>query len=122
MLPAYSSPAYPPSPAPMPTLTVNSKGVVQLHASLRQALGLRHGQPIDLIPPHHNSYYWHLDLRPTALRRVLWYDDSRVRATGISLPPGLVTDRLTLHLRPGPPEYENYYPLLPANAFATEAR
>jgi len=102
----------------MPTLTVNSRGVLQLHASLRQALGLKYGQPIDLIPPTWNSVYWHLDLRPTALRQVLLYDDSRMRATGISLPPGLVEDRLTLYLLPGEPLYCNYYPLLPANAFA----
>jgi len=122
MLPVYSPQAQPPSPAPMPTLTVNNRGLLQLHASLRQALGLRHGQPIDLIPPVWNSVYWHLDLRPTALRRVLWYDDSRVRATGISLPPDLVKDRVTLYLLPGEPLYENYYPLLPSNAFAAEAR
>jgi len=102
----------------MPTLTVNNRGVLQLHASLRQKLGLRHGQPIDLIAPWYNSVYWFLDLRPTALRRVLWYDNSRVRATGIILPPDLVQDSLTLHLLPGEPAYENYYPLLPANAFA----
>lgn len=120
MLPVYSAQAYPPSPAPMPTLKVNSAGRMQIHASLRQALGLKPGQPIDLIPPAWNSVYWHLDLRPTALRRVLWYDDSRMRVTGISLPPGLVHDALTLYLLPGVPDYENYYPLLPANAFATE--
>jgi hypothetical protein len=103
----------------MPTLTINAKGRLELHASLRQALGLRHGQPINLVPPMWGSYYWHLDLRQTAPRQVLWYDNSRMRATGISLPPGLVTNTLTLHLLPGEPAYPNYYRLLPSNAFTT---
>ena len=106
----------------MPTLAINSKGILQLHASLREALGLRHGQPIDLIPPAWDSVYWHLDLRPQARRRVLWHDNARPRALGISLPPGLVKDTLTLYLLTVQPLYENYYPLLPANAFATETR
>ena len=119
MLPVYNPTQQVPPPAPMPTLSVNTKGVLQLHASLRERLGLRHGQPIDLIPPVWNSMYWHLDLRPSALRRVLWHDNSRVRALGICLPPGLVESNLTLYLLPGEPEYANYYPLLPANAFTT---
>lgn len=103
----------------MATLAITAKGRLLLHASLRQALGLVHGQPIDLIPPVWNSMFWHLDLRPSALRRVLWHDNTRVRAEGIKLPPGLVsgTEPLTLYLLPGEPAHKNYYPLLPSNAF-----
>ena len=103
----------------MPTLTITPKGVLHLHTTLRQALGLRHGQAIDLLPPSWNSVYWHLDLRACAARRVVWHDNTRVRAEGIKLPPDLLTASLTLHLLPGDPIYANVYPLLPANAFTT---
>ena len=107
----------PPAPAPMPTLTITAKGVLHLHAALRQTLGMKHGQPINLVPPSWNSLYWHLDLRPCATCRVSWNDDTSVRAYGINLPPALVTQALTLHLLPGIPAYPHYYPLLPTNAF-----
>lgn len=95
----------------MPTLTINTKGVMQLHVALRQRLSLRHGQPIDLVAPYGNTPYWYLDLRETAARRVLWHEKSRMRAVGIELPPGLVEHALTLELLPGEPAYPNYYPL-----------
>lgn len=111
----YDTP--PPSPA-MATLTITAKGVLYPHVSLRERLGLRYGQPIDLVPPYaYGDKYWYLDLRPTALRRVQWNKDTRPRVQGIILPPGLVTDKLTLYLLPGEPAYPNYYPLLPENAF-----
>lgn len=115
--PAYNPADHVPPPPPMPTLTVNARGTLYLHAGLVQALGLRHGQPINLRPPEYGSLFWHLDLRPHAPCRVLWHNNTRVRALGIKLPPGLVTDALTLHLMPGQPAYEHYHPLLPANAF-----
>jgi hypothetical protein len=111
----------PPAP-PMPTLSVTAKGVLHLHASLRERLSLRYGQAINLVPPAFNSYWWYLDLRPTAKCKVLWGDDQRMRAKGIILPPGLITKTLTLHLWTDQPEYPNYYPLLPSNAFTTEGR
>jgi hypothetical protein len=117
---AYEPATQLPPPPPMATLSVNAKGVLQLHASLRQRLGLRHGQPIDLIPPAWNNIYWHLDLRPSAARMVLWNDNSRARVKGICLPPGLVSGSLTLYLLPGQPTYPHYYPLLPANAFVAD--
>ncbi|GAB3663949.1 hypothetical protein GCM10027594_32440 [Hymenobacter agri] len=117
-LPPYDPDQHIPPPPPMPTLSVTPKGVLHLHASLRQALALRNGQPIDLIPPAWNSLFWHLDLRPVAQRRVAWYDNTRVRAEGIKLPPGLVTESVTLYLLPGEPAHPHYYPLLPANALA----
>lgn len=102
----------------MPTLALTPKGVLHLHASLREALGLCHGQAINLIPPTYGSVFWHLDLRKSAPSRVLWYNDQRMRAHGILLPPGLVTETLTLYLLPGEPAYERYYPVLPSNAFS----
>ena len=102
----------------MATLSITPKGVLHLHASLRQALPLRYGQPINLVPPVFGTPFWHLDLRPSAPRRVDCYDDMRARVRGILLPAGLVTRPLTLHLLPGEPAYANYYPLLPDNAFA----
>ncbi len=121
MSPHYNAVELQPTPPPtplMPTLTVTSKGVLHLHASLREQLGLRHGQPINLLPPGFNDYHWYLDLRPTAPCRVAWYNDTRLRVRGIQLPPGLVVEPLTLHLRTLTPEIANWYPLLP-NAFAT---
>jgi hypothetical protein len=110
----------PPTPL-MPTLSITPKGVLHLHSSLFRRLGLRYGQPINLVTPIYKNPYWHLDLRPTAPRRVECYDDTRARARGIDLPPGLVTTTLTLHLLPGEPEYAGYYPLLPENAFTTQS-
>ena len=110
----------PPTP-PMATLKVTPKGTLHLHTSLRQALGLQRGQPIDLVPPVWNSLYWHLDLRPEAHRRVVWHANTPgLRAECIKLPPGLVIAPLTLYLLPGEPAYPNYYPLLASNAFAPD--
>jgi len=121
VLPVYNPDLHIPPPPPMPTLSINRKGTLLLHASLRQALGVQHGQPIDLIPPVWNSVFWHLDLRKSAQRRVVWYDNTRVRAEGIKLPPGLLpdTEPLTLYLLPTTMEraHPDYYPLLAANAF-----
>lgn len=114
------SPILPPPAPQLATLSVTAKGILHLHTSLREKLGLRYGQPIDLLPPYaYGDKYWYLDLRPTAARRVLWNENTRMRVEGISLPPGLITSKLTLYLLPGEPEYANYYPLLPENAFAT---
>jgi hypothetical protein len=119
MLPIYNPDLHVPPPPAMATLSISPKGLLHLHASLRQALALRNGQPIDLIPPVWNSVFWHLDLRPTAARRVAWYDNTRVRVEGIKLPPGLVTESTTLYLLPTTMEraHPDYYPLLAANAF-----
>ncbi len=111
----------PPPTPPMATLSITAKGILHLHASLREKLGLRYGQPIDLIPPYaYGDKHWYLDLRPVAQRRVQWNNNTRPRAEGIILPPGLVTDKLTLYLLPGEPEYPGYYPLLPENAFTPQ--
>jgi hypothetical protein len=118
MLPTYQPADHVPAPAPMPTLTITPKGVLHLHASIKEALGLRDGLPINLVPPVFNSYYWYLDLRASAKHRIVWYDNTRMRARGIILPPGLVMQPLTLHLHTLTPEYANYYPLLP-DAFAS---
>ena len=102
----------------MPTLSITAKGVLHLHASLRERLGLRYGQPINLLPPYaYGDRHWYLDLRPSAARQVSWSENTRMRVEGISLPAGLVTGKLTLYLLPGEPEYPHYYPLLPENAF-----
>ncbi|MGY3091097.1 hypothetical protein ACVWYF_004161 [Hymenobacter sp. UYAg731] len=116
-MPAYNPTDHMPPTPPMATLSVTAKGTLHLHATLRQALGLHHGQPINLVPPAFDSMYWHLDLRPSAPRRVVWHDNTRVRAEGIRLPPGMVSAPLTLYLLPGEPHHAHYYPLLPANAF-----
>lgn len=117
MLPSYNPDLHVPPPPPMPTLSIKPKGVMHLHASLRQALSIRNGQPIDLIPPVWNSVFWHLDLRPIASRRVVWHTNTQVRVERIKLPPGLVTQSLTLYLLPGEPAHKDYYPLLASNAF-----
>ena len=119
MLPAYNAIEHVPAPPAMPTLTVTPKGVLYLHASIKEALGLRDGLAINLVPPIFGSYYWHLDLRPSAKHRIVWYDNTRMRARGILLPPGLVTEPLTLHLHTLTPEYAGYYPLLAAHALTT---
>ncbi|MVN78934.1 hypothetical protein GO988_21605 [Hymenobacter sp. HMF4947] len=121
MLPTYNPIQHVPPTPPMPTLTVTPKGVLYLHTSLREKLGLRDGMPINLVPPNPNidDYYWHLDLRSTAKHRIVWYDNTRMRARGIQLPPGLVTQPLTLHLYTATPEHPGYYPMLAAHALAT---
>jgi hypothetical protein len=130
-MPAPSVPLTPPCQVPptplMPTLSITPQGVLHLHADLRERLSLRYGQPINLVPPTFGSYWWYLDLREDAPRpargcRVLWGDDQRMRAKGILLPPGLVTSTLTLYLHTDQPQYPNYYPFLPENAFTPKAR
>ena len=115
----YAEQARVPSPAPMPTMKLTPKGVLHLHQSLVAALGISPSQPINLRPPEFDSAYWHLDLRPDARCKVVWYRDQRPRVLDIRLPEGLVLEPLTLHLLPGKPPYENYYPLIASNAFAT---
>ena len=115
-LPLYDPNLHIPPPPPMPTLTVTPKGVLHLHASLRERLGLYAGQPVDLVPPVWKSLFWHLDLRKhVATRQVFWHG-SKLRADGIVLPPELVCTNLTLYLLPGEPGHPGYYPLLAANA------
>ncbi|MGI4862413.1 MAG: hypothetical protein ACRYFZ_00705 [Janthinobacterium lividum] len=110
----------PPPTPPMPTLSITAKGVLYLHTRLREHLGLSYGQPINLLPPYaYGDKHWYLDLRPTAACQVLWNENTRMRVENISLPAGLVTSKLTLYLLPGEPEYPNYYPLLPENAFSS---
>ena len=106
-----------PPPAPMATASISPGGTLTIHQSLREALGLRPDQPIDLLCPMHNSRYWHLDLRPEAPHRIKWYDDQRPRVRGISLPPALLTAPLTLYLLPGEPQYPCVYPMLASDAF-----
>lgn len=113
--------AFIPPPPPLATLTISPKGYMALHQSLRVALGLRDGQPINLLPPVYGSAYWHLDLRDTAPARIKWYADNRPRVEGIKLPPGLLTTTLTLHLLPGEPEYPHVHPMLPFHANAAQA-
>ena len=110
----------PPTP-PMATLRVTPKGTLHLHTALRQALGLRPGQPLNLVSPQWDSLYWHLDLRPDAPRRVTWHATTPgLRVESIKLRPGLVLAPLTLYLLPGEPAHPNYYPMLAANAFAAD--
>jgi len=116
MLPQYNALDHMPAPPPMPTLRVTPKGILYLHTSLKEALGLRDGLPINLVPPIYGSYFWHLDLRPTARCEIEWYDNTPMRARGILLPPGLVTQPLTLHLHTLTPEHKDYYPMLAGHA------
>ena len=117
-LPPYNPADHMPPTPPMPTSSLSAKGILYLHTALVEALGLRPNQAVNLVSPIYGSLYWHLDLRPTAPRRITWTPNQRPRVEGLKLPPGLVTAALTLHLLPGEPPHEDYYPLLPANAFA----
>jgi hypothetical protein len=95
---------------PLPTLSVNDQGRVLLHTALVEHLHLQIGQPANLVAPPKNSPYWHLDLRPEA-----------ERLHHVRLPLGLLNPDeppLTLYLLPGEPALPDYYPLLPAPAFA----
>jgi hypothetical protein len=123
MLPDYNPTQHLPPPVPLPTLTVNAKGCVFLSRALAAKLNLTSGQPIDLLPPGTGSPYWHLDTRPTARRRLYWYVDTRPRLKSIQVPAGLLApgQLLTLQLLPGEPAYPGFYPLLLANALATQA-
>ena len=120
--PAYHAPAtgmrqvepgaFIPPPAPLATLTITPKGLLIPHQSLRAALGLRAGQPINLLVPVYGSAIWHLDLRDIALARIKWYADSSPRVEGIKLPPGLLTAPLTLVLLGGPLSYPDVHPMI----------
>lgn len=113
MLPPYLLALHqPPVPAP-PTLTVNAQGCVYPSKALLSQLGLRAGQPADLLPPGADCPTWQLDLRPTALRRICWYADTRPRIRGVRLPTGLVPPgaRLTLTLASPTPTAPGLYPL-----------
>ena len=117
--PALPVAAFIPPPPPLPTLTISPKGYLALHQSLRIALGLRDGQPINLLAPVYGSPYWHLDLRPDAPHFIKWYAGQRPRVEGIKLPPDLLTTTITLHLLPGEPQYAHVYPMLPFHAQLT---
>ena len=99
----------------MPTLSITAKGILHLHASLREKLGLRYGQPINLLPPYaHGDTYWYLDLRATAPHNIDWYPGKRAKIKRVELPPSLTLPEqgLTLLLLPGPPAYEGFYPMI----------
>ena len=118
---AYNPVNHVPPPPPMPTLKLTPAGIAYLHQSLVDALAICPAQPINLVPPVFDSLFWHLDLRGTARCRVRWYRDSRPRIEDVRLPDGLVPAALTLHLLPGVPAYEGYYPLLSSDAFIAQS-
>jgi hypothetical protein len=108
---------YPPPPPPLAHLVVHATGKVYLGKSLIIELKLRAGQPATLRPPGWNSPYWHLDLRPTAPHHIDWYPGKRAKIKHIALPQTMIPEEgLTLLLMPGPPAYENYYPMIASNA------
>jgi hypothetical protein len=110
-----------PSPPPLPTLSVNDQGRVNLHATLVEHLHLAVAQPANLVAPPTGSPYWHLDLRPEAERRLIAGNAYHLRLHNVRLPFELLSPDeppLTLYLLPGEPALANYYPLLPAPAFA----
>jgi hypothetical protein len=106
---------------PLPTLSVNDQGRVLLHTALVEHLHLQIGQPANLVAPPKGSPYWHLDLRPEAERFIIYGNAYHVRLHHVRLPLGLLNPDeppLTLYLLPGEPALPDYYPLLPAPAFA----
>jgi hypothetical protein len=115
MLPDYILPHHTPPPAPLPSITVNAKGWAYPSKALLHKLGLRAGQPIDLLPPSADCPIWQLDLRPTAPRHVEWYADNSPRIRSLKLPAGLVQPGapLTLTLPLTPPIGPSLYQLLP---------
>ncbi|MGI4862609.1 MAG: hypothetical protein ACRYFZ_01710 [Janthinobacterium lividum] len=116
MLPPYHLALHQPPLAVWPTLTVTARGRVYLSKALLTTLGLRAGQPVDLLPPSAEHAPWQLDLRPTAARRLHWYPDTRPRIDGVRLPAALVAAgvRLTLALAPTPGPGLRLYPLTAA--------
>ena len=61
-----------PPATPLPTLTVRAPNRVTLSKPLLACIGhLRHGAPVEVVPPLRRGGTWHLDTRPTAGRR-LW--------------------------------------------------
>jgi hypothetical protein len=54
-----------------PTLTVRSSKRITLSKALCARIGhLRHGAPVEVVPPPRRGGTWHLDTRPTAARRL----------------------------------------------------
>lgn len=116
-----SAPLITPSAPPLPTLSVNDQGRVNLHSTLVEHLHLQIGQPANLVAPPKGSPYWHLDLRPDAERFIIAGNGYHVRLHNVRLPFGLLNPDeppLILYLLPGLPALPTYYPLLPAPAFA----
>lgn len=116
-----SAPLITPSVPPLPTLSVNDQGRVNLHATLVEHLHLEVAQPANLVAPPTGSPYWHLDLRPEAERRIIAGNGYNMRLHNVSLPFELLSPDdppLTLYLLPGLPALPGYYPLLPAQSFA----
>lgn len=106
---------------PLPSLTLNDQGRAYLHPALAEQLHLTSGQPANIVPPSAGSDYWHLDLRPEAERFINPGNGRNLRINGIRLPFGLLNPDeppLLLYLLPGDPAQPDYYPLLPAAAFA----
>jgi len=109
---------FPPPTFPAPELQLLPTGKAYLSPELITALNLRAGQPATLHPPTFGSYWWYLDLRPEAPHNIDWYPGKRAKIKHIKFPPQqlvLPEQGLTLLLHPGPPAYENYYPLYPFN-------
>lgn len=60
-----------PTASSLPTLTVRAPNRVTLSKPLLACIGhLRHGAPVELVPPLRRGGTWHLDTRPTAGRRL----------------------------------------------------
>jgi len=58
-------------PALLPTLTVRAPNRVTLSKTLCASVAhLRHGAPVEVVPPLRRGGAWHLDTRPTAGRRL----------------------------------------------------
>jgi hypothetical protein len=115
MLPAPTSAEHLPPPVDiLPTLRINSKGRAYLGQALIHRLSLRDAQPANILPIA-NSKFWYLDLRPSAVRSIKWYADTRPRIECIQLPSGLLqpASSLVLELVPGEPPYPGLYLLQP---------
>jgi hypothetical protein len=113
----------PPPPLKLlPTLSINAKGRVYLSRDLMERLGLRDGQPANVVPPADPTKdpCWHLDLRSKCRHKVSIYKSARPRIEFIKLPSGLIApgQPLRLQLVPGDPEFIGWYPLLPDAYFA----
>ncbi|TDN38268.1 hypothetical protein E4631_06130 [Hymenobacter sp. UV11] len=113
MLPAYILDHHLPPPSPTPTLTLTAQGRLYPSKILLTTLGLRVGQPIDLLPPGADCTGWHLDLRPTARLHISWHAATRPRINGVRLPAGLLAPgtKLTLALGAAQPHCPGLYQL-----------
>ena len=96
------------------SLTVTPQGRVYLPKPLCELLGLKPGQPVDLASPtrYGSKGVWHLDLRPTARRRLAWSTTTSPRITRIAMEHALPAT-LTLYLVSNAPEHANYYSFSP---------